>query len=130
MSIANRIMGMKQQVKKTEVTKPQVTKQLAIANKPESKQAPKQKTLGPAQLAAIAAISGQAEADRIQALLAGGQAQLAGANKPEAVKHLTDVLAPEYSLVAEFITPDEKPSRSKLESDIANWALRNPEVLR
>ncbi|WP_010485293.1 hypothetical protein [Pseudomonas sp. S9] len=92
-------------------------------NKPRTARSGNQKKLGPAQLAAIAAIQGQAEADRIQALLAGDVV-------PEAIKHLDDVSAPEYALVAKFITPDAKPKLADLEKQIAAWALEHPEMVK
>lgn len=101
---------------KQQVTKPSNKPDV---KKPETKQqAPKQKTLGPTQLAAIAAAMGQAEADRLQALLEGGKV-------PEAVKHLEDVVSPElgYALTVKFLNPDEKPSRKELEASIAGWYL-------
>lgn len=129
MSIANRIMGMKQEVKTTEVTK-----QLAIANKPDNKQLatankPDVKKMSPQDYAVIKSLRGEAEANRIRAEYESVKPSETP-NKPEAVKHLADIAAPEYSLVAEFITPDAKPSRKELESSIASWALQNPEVLR
>ncbi|WP_286978147.1 hypothetical protein [Pseudomonas sp.] len=136
MPILDRLMkaSNKQQVTKIETkpsNKPDVKKpanklETKTSNKPETKQqAQKQKTLGPAQLAAIAAVSGQAEADRLQALLEGGQAQLAEANKPAAIKHLADVVSPEpgFALTVKFLNPDEKPSRKELEASIAGWYL-------
>lgn len=134
MSIVNRVMAMKAKPNKQEV-KPETQSSHDKTTKVKQEKE-KQKQLTPAQLAAIAAVSGQAEADRLKALLGSGV-------KPEAVKHLSDVnapalatlasnLPPEYLLVGELIkaNPDEKPKRKELEASIAEWALANPKVMK
>lgn len=110
MSVRNRVLAMSAKPKQTKAPTP-------VAK------APKQKTLTKAQLAEIAAISGKDEADRIEALLAGG------AMPSAVVEHLKDqTLSQEaqLALVAEFLHPKPKLSVSELADDIAQQALTGP----
>lgn len=120
MPIRDMILGMKSPAKKAPApAKAKPIKPIKPIKPRTAAQAPDNQTkLGPDQLAVIAAVQGQAEADRIQALLEGGVA-------PTAIKHLEDVVSPElgYALVDKFLDPVGNPSRKQLEASIADWYL-------